>query len=281
MSLFGSSPPADHSGLGASTSFANSRSSLFDDEPPMTRSTSSALFADDDSGASSPWDMPTPRKQTTRADLIRALLPPSDVPDSYVSAFDAVARGDGQGGRITAGGVAQTLAAARLGADEHARVMSVLAPLQSSGGELSLGRSEFNVLLALIGLAQEGEIISLDGVDERRRSKSSTVHSCCLPTLCFRALAPLPLPSPSPSPNHAHCNNHYRVFTFACQSYSAVLAYPIQSHGPISLAAPTFGSASGVHLVPLSVKPWPRGSRTPSSSSGSLSPSPSQTNRNA
>ncbi|KAM7220316.1 hypothetical protein V8F06_004282 [Rhypophila decipiens] len=149
------------------TLFGNSRSSLFDDEPPMTRSTSSALFADDDSGASSPWDMPTPRK-ATRADLIRALLPPSDVPDGYVNAFDTVVRDDGSGGRVTSGGIARTMAAAKLGADEQARVMAVLAPLQSDG-ELSLGRTEFNVFLALVGLAQEGETVSLDGVDERRR----------------------------------------------------------------------------------------------------------------
>lgn len=143
----------------------------------MTKSTTSALFADDDddSGASSPWDMPTPRKQTTRADLIRGLLPPSDVPDSYVNTFDNVVRDDGSGGRVTSGGVARTLAAAKLSADDQARVMAVLAPL-GSDGELNLGRSEFNVLLALVGLAQEGETVSLDGVDERRRSES-------LPTL--------------------------------------------------------------------------------------------------
>ena len=42
----------------------------------------------------------------------------------------------------------------------------------SSGGQLSdLGRTEFNVLLALIGLAQEHEDITLDGVDERRKSQ--------------------------------------------------------------------------------------------------------------
>ncbi|KAK3313336.1 hypothetical protein B0H66DRAFT_577398 [Apodospora peruviana] len=170
MSLFGSSPPGESSAIAASSSFANnnSQSSLFEDEPPMTKSTTSALFADDDSGASSPWDMPTPRKQPSRADLIRSLLPPSDVPDSYIGVFDTVVRDDGSGGRVTSGGVARTLAAGKLSADQQARVMGILSPL-GSDGDISLGRSEFNVLLALIGLAQEGETISLDSVDERRR----------------------------------------------------------------------------------------------------------------
>ncbi|KAL1875743.1 hypothetical protein VTK73DRAFT_9864 [Phialemonium thermophilum] len=148
-----------------------SRSSLFEDEPAMTKSTSSALFQDDDdSGMSSPWDMPTPRKQKRHTDVVRTLLPISGVPDAYVDLFDAVVRDDGgNGSRIAAGGVARTLAAARLSADDQARIMSLVAPGDDSSS-IFLGREEFNVLLALIGLAQEGEHISLDTVDERRRN---------------------------------------------------------------------------------------------------------------
>lgn len=138
----------------------------------MTKSTSTALFADDDAGSdSSPWDLPTPRKHHTRADLIRNLLASSDVPDSYVEVFDAVSREDGSGGRITSGGVARTLAAAKLGADAQARIMGIVVPPGGGSEGISLERGEFNVLLALIGLAQEGETVSLDGVDERRRSE--------------------------------------------------------------------------------------------------------------
>ncbi|KAK3358493.1 hypothetical protein B0T24DRAFT_540421 [Lasiosphaeria ovina] len=170
MSLFGSSPP-NGSPVMTTASFANSRSSLFEDEAPMTKSTTTALFADDDeSRAASPWDhMPTPRKQPTRADLLRNLLPPSDAPDSYIEVFENIIREDGNEGHVTSGGIARTLAAGKLGADEQARIMSII----SSGGgdgDLSLGRNEFNVLLALIGLAQEGETVSLDSVDERRRN---------------------------------------------------------------------------------------------------------------
>ncbi|KAK0647167.1 hypothetical protein B0T16DRAFT_173035 [Cercophora newfieldiana] len=168
MSLFGSSPPDESAPIRSNNNFADSRSSLFEDEPPMTKSTTSALFADDDSANDSPWDLPTPRKQQTRADLIRSLLPGSEVPESYIAAFDAVVAEDGSGGRVTAGGVARTLAAAKLGADDQARIMGILAP--GGAGDVALNRNEFNVLLALVSLAQEGDSVTLDSIDERRRN---------------------------------------------------------------------------------------------------------------
>lgn len=105
--------------------------------------------------------MPTPKK-AGRAELIKSLLPASDVPDSYVDVFDNV----NTGGKVDSAGVSRVLADGKLGADEQSRIMSIVAP----GGQIvDLGRNEFNVLLALIGLAQEGEELSLDSVDERRR----------------------------------------------------------------------------------------------------------------
>lgn len=137
----------------------------------QTQSTSNSLFQDD----GSPWDMPTPRKQHSRADLLRTLLPASDVPESYIETFDAVIREDGAGGKVSSNGVTRVLASAKLDADAQARIMSIVAP---GGGDVALGRNEFNVLLGLVGLAQEGETASLDGVDERRRSKFYPVFSC-------------------------------------------------------------------------------------------------------
>ncbi|KAI1773652.1 hypothetical protein F4818DRAFT_449036 [Hypoxylon cercidicola] len=170
MSLFGTSPPNETSSSG-NPSMARSRNSLFDEDGPMTRSTSDTLFNDDDlggSGAASPWDLPTPRKQQSRADVLRRLLDGVDVSDTYIEAFDTAMREDGSSGKVTSSGVAKALAAAKLNADDQAQIMGILAP----GGNLDpIGRNEFNVLLALIGLAQEGEAVSLDGVDERRRRK--------------------------------------------------------------------------------------------------------------
>jgi sorting nexin-8 len=173
MSLFGTTPPNEPSSLGDS-GLRPSRVSLFDDDGPTNRSGSDSLFNDDElsgSGAGSPWDMPTPRKQQSRADLIRGLLAGVQVPDSYVEAFDHALQEDGRGGKVSAAGISKTLAAAKLGADEQALVMSIISP---NGDEVELARDSFNVLLALIALAQEGETVSLDGVDERRRSEYLT-----------------------------------------------------------------------------------------------------------
>lgn len=139
----------------------------------MTRSTSDTLFTDDDdlagSGTHSPWDMPTPRKQQSRADLIRSLLSGADVPDSYIEAFDHALHEDGAGGgKVSAAGVAKVLASAKLSADHQTQIQRIIAP---GGVEADVGRDAFNVVLALIGLAQEGDTISLDGVDDRRRSE--------------------------------------------------------------------------------------------------------------
>ena len=181
MSLFGTPEPDETPSM--HSSFARSRQSLFDEEDSMTASHSNSLFQDDDtiagSRTGSPWDMPTPRKQQTRADLLRSILPASDVPDSYIETFDDVVREHGSGGRVTSAGVTRVLAAAKLDADAQAKIVSVLSP---GGGELSLGRNEFNVLLGLTGLAQEGETASLDGIDERRRSKCMLKPAVDLPT---------------------------------------------------------------------------------------------------
>ena len=213
MSLFGTSPPVGASlvtsGPARSSSSNDKSNSLFDEQGPQHQQgqpdqqvegnnnksipaqptlTSDSLFADDEfsTASPSPWNMPTPRKQQSRADMIRTLLPATNVPNSYVDAFDAVVREDGVGGRINASGVARTLAAANLAAHDQARIMAIVAP----DGPITLGRGEFNVLLALVALSQQGDHISLDSVDERRRRKSTvystTQHSphttvyCCL-----------------------------------------------------------------------------------------------------
>jgi sorting nexin-8 len=163
MSLFGDEDSVP------SAPASKSRLSLFDDEPSPALGSKSSLFADDDSApGSSPWGLPTPKK-AARGDVIKNLLPASDVPDSYIDIFDDLIKaGDGTGGKITAVGGTRILSAAKLGADEQSRIVSII----SSGGQLSdLSRNEFNVFLALIGLAQEHEDITLDSVDERRRSQ--------------------------------------------------------------------------------------------------------------
>lgn len=177
MSLFGSSP--DEPAPIASNS--RSKNSLFDDEPSPAPGSKSSLFADDDAPGASPWGMPTPKK-AARGELIKNLLPASDVPDSYIDLFETIVKGDDQvGGKINAAGVGRVLSAGNLGADDQSHIMSIISP---SGKLSDIGRNEFNVLLALIGLAQEHEDITLDSVDERRRSKYSFAFlECMIPML--------------------------------------------------------------------------------------------------
>lgn len=181
MSLFGTSPTEGDSPSTPSRSRGGRGAGgggLFDDAPTSSGG-GSGLFAGDDghdghndeSTADSPWDMPTPRKHQSRAELIRKLLPTSDVPESYIETFDRVVREDGDGsGSVTAAGIANVFATARIDADAQASIMALLAA-GGNASDMTLGRAEFSVLLALVGLAQEGDTISLDGVDERRRSK--------------------------------------------------------------------------------------------------------------
>ncbi|OAA40969.1 Sorting nexin mvp-1 [Metarhizium rileyi] len=175
MSLFGSSPTEEHNEPSTPrrqtprSRGGGGSSGLFDDSPSY-KSSSNSLFDDVNATGddASPWRMPTPRKQQTRADMVRNLLPVSDVPDSYIETFDVIVREHGSSGRATAAGIANLFANARLGPEAQTRIMSLVAP--GDGSDVSLGRNEFNVLLALVGLAQEGDIITLDSVDERRQN---------------------------------------------------------------------------------------------------------------
>jgi sorting nexin-8 len=164
MSLFGT-PPED-------TLVAKSSSSraLFDDDQAHDARPQSSLFADDDpAGGASPWSLPTPRK-VAKGDLVKTLLPASDVPEGYVDAYDAALNaGDKTGAGLSLAGVQTVLGTSGLSAGEREKILRIVVPGQEPAQ--GLGRGEFNVLLALIGLAQEGEEPTLDGVDDRRKSK--------------------------------------------------------------------------------------------------------------
>ncbi|ESZ95268.1 hypothetical protein SBOR_4380 [Sclerotinia borealis F-4128] len=154
----------------AVTNSSKSRLSLFDDEPSPTPGSKSSLFADDDDvSGGSPWDISVPKK-AARGDLLKTLLPTSDVPESYIDIFDDMLKnGNNSNGKLSRVGVSKLLKAANLNADKTSWILTIIAPT----AEKDLERNEFNVLLALIGLAQEEEgvqDVTLDGVDERRRN---------------------------------------------------------------------------------------------------------------
>lgn len=168
MSLFGTSPEDPSAGNAAQ----RSKSSLFADEPATG---GSSLFADDEGDdSSSPWNIQNnTAKRTARRDLARTLLPATDVPESYVDAYDLILNsGDRVGSGIGLTSVREILSSSGLTATDQSKILNLVSSgdHESFGG---LGRAEFNVLLALVGLAQEGEELSFDAVDDRRKSMFS------------------------------------------------------------------------------------------------------------
>ena len=166
MSLFGTSPPPPR----------QTKSSLFDDEPG-TKSAGSGLFADEDENAGgSPWDFPNPKKNKAHRNVVKTLLTATDVPDAYIDVFDSLSEGNGA---VEPDQIRQLLVDGSVGAAEQAKIIDIIG-----GSSEALARPEFNVLLALIGLAQERDELSLDAVDERRTSMSfpniPIVHSAPL-----------------------------------------------------------------------------------------------------
>lgn len=173
MSLFGESPPATPS-FGPSKSAAQSKSLFGEERIPSNRDSSSSLFADN-TADDSPWSLPTPKK-TARQNIVKSLLPATDVSDSYIDAYDLLlTSGETRGSSVGLTTVRKILASSKLSASDQERILNLVRPTGTESAS-ALERGEFNVLLALIGLAQEGEEITLDGVDERRKRKQSMLQ---------------------------------------------------------------------------------------------------------
>lgn len=114
--------------------------------------------------------MPTPKK-SKHSEAVKNLLASSHIPETYVDAFDTILNSgfEAQAGKISLEGTKKVLESSRISPDEQSRVLKLV----SAGSEpkAGLARTEFNVLLALIGLSQQGEDSTLDGVDERRQGE--------------------------------------------------------------------------------------------------------------
>lgn len=154
MSLFGDEPDAPS---------ARPKSGLFDDDETTKSKTSSSMFGDSsaDVDESSPWGF-TPKKTTGKGSLVKSLLANADVPDLYIDTFDSLQAG----GNVLAADARQLLGDSGV----HNSAQDTIWNIVTGRADIkSLGTSEFSILLALIGLAQEGEELSLDAVDERRR----------------------------------------------------------------------------------------------------------------
>ncbi|KAF9700802.1 hypothetical protein EKO04_001806 [Ascochyta lentis] len=170
-------------------------SGLFDDDQKPAGKSSSGLFDDGFDSNDSPWAFPTPKKGG-RGSLVKSLLPASDVPDAYIDAFDALLdAGDRTGSGISVDGARKLLDGSGLPSDTQSKILEIVAqPDQDVAG---LGRNEFNVLFALVGLAQEGDDVTLDSVDERKANLPTP--SVPLPK-SSKPEAPAPAPQEQPPP---------------------------------------------------------------------------------
>lgn len=171
MSLFGSSPEYSP----PRNSAHRSKASLFADE--TANNTSSSLFADDNT-SSSHWTTTNANKRASRQELIKTLLPGTDVPGSYVDAYDRVLNaGDRVGAGVGLTSVREILSGSGLSATDQEKILNLVVSGESDGdegGNVGIGRGEFHVLLALVGLAQEGDELTFDAVDDRRKSGFTT-----------------------------------------------------------------------------------------------------------
>ncbi|OXV09513.1 hypothetical protein Egran_02722 [Elaphomyces granulatus] len=164
MSLFGDSPEAASE---ANSSHVTGSASLFADDPIPGSRAGSALFADEPPSSDSPWDFPPP-KRTGRQDVVKTLLPTTDVPESYIDAYDLILDSGDRVAGLSLTNVREILTTSGLKSGDQVKILNLVIPngLENPGG---LGRNEFNVLLALVGLSQEGEEVTFDAVDERRK----------------------------------------------------------------------------------------------------------------
>lgn len=114
--------------------------------------------------------MPTPKKQN-RQNFVKNLLPATQVPDYYIDAYDTVINSqDTRGAGLGLTAVRKLLQSSGLTAGDQEKVLNIVLPAGQESRS-TLERGEFHVLLALVGLAQEEEELSLDAVDERRKRK--------------------------------------------------------------------------------------------------------------
>lgn len=169
MSLFSSSPETTvfHT---PSTSNKRTSNTLFEPDNAKQKtdiSASGSLFADDTSKVNSDWGFPT-AKRHSKVNLVDKLLPSDEVPQEYIEVFDLLLQGSGSTKAVPLSEIQQLLDTTELEPSTRKQILQIIT---SGGGAATkdFSRGEVNVLLALIGLAEEAEDLSLDAVDERRK----------------------------------------------------------------------------------------------------------------
>jgi sorting nexin-8 len=115
--------------------------------------------------------------------VVKTLLPTTDVPESYIDAYDLVLDSGDRVAGLSLTNVREILTTSELKSGDQVKILNLVIPngLENPGG---LGRNEFNVLLALVGLSQEGEEVTFDAVDERRKSEQPSSVLLSKPERC-------------------------------------------------------------------------------------------------
>ncbi|KAF3140816.1 Sorting nexin mvp1, partial [Orbilia oligospora] len=170
MSLFGSSP--------TDASPVRNRNGLFDDDDVGHGSGSnnnnnsggprSSLF-DDGLGGGSPWSMPTPRnkRSESNSEMIRNVMRGATVPEEYIDLFDEILSATGA---VTVGAMERLLGESQVKTSDWDRILDLIAGRNRDDGTV-VNREAFNVFLALVALAEDGdEYLGFDAVDDRKRS---------------------------------------------------------------------------------------------------------------
>ena len=114
----------------------------------------SGLFGDD----ADPW-LPSPRKKVE----VGNMLDGADIPDLYIDLFESAARAN----RLPITALNRMMAQARLSQDQQDSITSLLNLQHNS----NLSRGLANVAFLLIALAQQGEELSMDAIDDRKRGR--------------------------------------------------------------------------------------------------------------
>lgn len=144
MSLFGSSPSDSDA---ANATLRAQQKSLFDDDTAPGAASNASLFDDNTNGnAASPWDFATPKKAAT-GDLVKKLLPATDVPESYIDAYDLILdSGDKLGAGMSLSGVKKLLDSSDLKVEDQARIFDLVVP---SGQNLPLVSEDLSSMFCL------------------------------------------------------------------------------------------------------------------------------------
>ncbi|EPS39193.1 hypothetical protein H072_7028 [Dactylellina haptotyla CBS 200.50] len=188
MSLFGSTPP--------NGSPIRNRNSLFDDDLGGSVTNNRSSLFDDGLDGGSPWSMPTPRSKRSgsNSEMIKNVMRGAFIPQQYIDLYDELST---TFGNVTVGALERLLGESRTKPSDWDRILDLIAGRNRDDGTV-VARDGFNVFLALVALAEDGdEYLGFDAVDDRKENLP-------IPTIAPTRVSPEPEYQPEPEPEPVH-----------------------------------------------------------------------------